>query len=56
MPGLYTKNKSHLRDGKGNFLICFFTGASATKNWEMSRYGLPLEFLSKGQEIGLKGS
>ena len=52
---MYSKyRKSDLRGGKTKFLIFFFfIGISTTKIWEksrISRYGLPEDFLSKGQK------
>ena len=45
--------KSALCGGKTKFLIFFFKGVSAIKSWEKSnifRYGLPEDFLNKGQK------
>ena len=45
--------KSALRWGKTKCVEFFFIGASAIKSWEKSRifrYGLPEDFLSKGQK------
>ena len=53
---MYSKyRKSDLRGGKTKFLnFFFFIGISATKIWEklrISRYGLPEDFLGRGQKI-----
>ena len=51
-----THNNSALRVGKTE--LFFLLRASATKNWEKSRifmYGLPLDFVSKGQKTTAGG-
>ena len=47
-----------MRRGKTKILDFFFIGASAIKSWEKLRifsYGLPEDFLSKGQKPWVKG-